>query len=430
DYRPFRDRYEMGLRAGQQSGVYTPQTVDEMMLAWDRKYQKGEILTQINSPIQSVRDNAIKQLSTGGGSFEHSALSSEEIGQLYTHAVDTNHSLTQKEEAGNLNGALNIKAEWFNSPEFKNPDGTPNYEAREKALEDGKQLVEHGIVTPDGKPNYVMAEKLQADDARQWNMHQKVQKDKDEEVLEKYAPMIYDPRHPLNIAQIEALPKTDGASSRAVNQLKTALFQEQRQARVLRNEERSLGLAERQQKRRELEDTSVATSLALADRMSRGGVLDYNTDILGPISKGQMTESDGAKVWHMYKDSDQYPEISEGIGIIAASFKALPNTPENNRKDADARDAFLKTIKSKNLHGSAILKEAQGIAEETNHKAIGGWLDNLWYGLKHPRTETKDYKPEGAAIPKTPSGAKGMQKFTDGKDHYVDDSGRDLGVVQ
>ncbi len=399
DPKPLRDRYEMGLRAGQHSGVYTPQAVDEMMNAWDRKYQKGEILTQINSPNQSVRENAIKELSKGGGSLEHSALNAEEIGQLYTHAVDTNHSLTQKEEAGSLNGALNIKAEWFSSPEFKNPDGTPNYEAREKALNDGQQLIDHGIVTPDGKPNRVMADKLLEDDARQWQMHQKVQRDKDEAVLEKYSPMIYDAKRPLTIAQIEALPQTDGASSRAVNQLKTALFQEQRQARVMRNEERSLSLEERRLHRQELEDRSIATTLSLADRMSKGDVIDYNKDILEPISKGQMTEADGAKVWRMYKDSDQYPEMGEGIGIISQAFKAMPQSPENNRKAADARDSFLKTVKEKNLHGAAILKEAQDIAEHTGKAATSGWIDNWWKGISTPPSHGALTKPTTQVAP-------------------------------
>lgn len=373
-----REQFNLQLQSSVMHGTMLPEQYQVEMQHWDKEYQKGVILAKINSGDPATRQYAIKQLSSGGGELEHSMLSAEEIGQLRTHAVDTDHSLSEKEEAGNLNGALNVKAEAFASPEYKHPDGTPDYEAREKALQDGNWLKSHGIVTPDGKPNYVMAEKMQADDARQWQMHEKVQRDKDEAVLEKYSPMIYDPKKPLTIAQIENLPKTDGASSRAVNQLKTALFQAQRQARVLRNEERSLNLAERQQKRRELEDKSVATSLTLADRMAKGDVLDYNNDILEPISKGQMTEADGAKVWHMYKDSDQYPEIGEGIGIIGAAYKAMPNTPENNRKAADDRDAFLKTVKEKNLHGSAILQEAQSIAEHNGKKATSGILDNFF----------------------------------------------------
>ena len=82
-------------------------------------------------------------------------------------------------------------------------------------------------------------------------------------------------------------------------------------------------MAERQQRMRELEDKSIATSLRLSDRMAKGDVIDYNSDILTPISKGQMTEADGAKLWHMYKDSDQYPEIQEGIGIICIQSHAL-----------------------------------------------------------------------------------------------------------
>ncbi len=201
------------------------------------------------------------------------------------------------------------------------------------------------------------------------------------EVLEKYSPRLYDPKQPLTIAQIEALPQTDGASERTVNQLKTALFQEQRNARVMRNEERSLGLEERRQKRQELEDKSIATSLTLANRMANGDVLDYNNDILTPISKGQMTEADGAKVWRMYKDSDQFPEIGEGIGIIGTAFKSMPQTPENNRKAADARDSFLKTVKEKNLHGADILKEAQSMAEQIGKAATGHLLENLFNTL-------------------------------------------------
>src|ERR1017187_1889091 len=376
-----RGQYDLELQSSVAHGTMNPEQAVEAMQHWDKEYQKGVILAKINSGDPTVRQYAIKQLTAGGGELEHSMLSAEDIGQLRTHAVDTDHSLMEKEEAGNLNGALNIKAEAFSSPEYKNPDGTPNYEAREKALQDSDWLKSHGIVTPDGKPNYVMAEKMQEDDARQWSMHQKVQRDKDEAVLEKYSPQLYDPKHPLSIAQIEALPQTDGASSRSVNQLKTALFQEQRQARAMRNEERSLGLAERQQKRRELEDKSIATSLTLADKMAKGDVIDYNSDILEPISKGQMTEADGAKVWHMYKDSDQYPEIGEGIGIIASTFKSMPSTPENNRKAADARDSLLKTVKEKNLHGAAILKEAQDIAEQTGKQATKGLIQKMWEGL-------------------------------------------------
>jgi len=400
DSKTFRDRYEMGLRAGEQSGVYSPQVVDEMLLAWDRKYQKGRILAQINSPSSLVRQDVIKQLSMGGGSLEHSALNAEELGQLYTHAVDTDHSLTQKEEASSLNGALNIASEWFSSPEYKHPDGTPDDEAIQKALTDGKQLVDHGITTPDGKPNFVMADKIDEHYARLWNMNQKVQRDKDEAVLEKYSPMIYDPNHPLTIARIEALPQTDGASSRAVNQLKTALFQEQRQAKVLRNEERSLNLEERRLKRQELEDRSTATSLALTDRMAKGDPIDFNKDILEPVSKGQLTPEEGKRVWSMYKDSDQYPEIGEGVGIIAAPFKAMPDTPENHRKAADARDSFLKAVKDKNLHGADILKEAQSIAEHNGKAATSNILDNM-FNLLHgiapipaPKT-TAPVRPKG-----------------------------------
>lgn len=362
-------------------GTMTPQQADAIMQRFDKDYQKGTILTQINSPSQATRQDVIGQLSKGGGTLDHSELSSEELSQLRTHAIDTDHSLTEKEEAGNLNGALNVKAEAFSSPEFKNSDGTPNYEARENALESGEWLVAHGIVTPDGKPNRVMADKMLEDDAKQWQMHQKVQRDKDEAVLEKYSPMLYDPAHPLSIAQIEKLPQTDGASSRAVNQLKTALFQEQRNARAERREERSLGLAERQQRRQELEDKSISTSLSLTDRMSNGDVLDYNRDILEPISKGQMTEADGAKVWHMYKDSDQYPEIQEGVGIIASTFKSLEATPENNRKAMDARDAFLKTVKEKNLHGADISIEAQRIAEQNGKAQTGNVITNFFHNL-------------------------------------------------
>ncbi len=376
-------QFDLQLQGFVQGGILYPQEAEALKMQLSKDIQKGSILTKINSPSQGVRDDVIKQLSSGGGNLEHSELSSGELSQLYTHAVDTNHSLTEKEEAGSLNGALNVKAEAFSSPEFKHPDNTPDYEAREKALQDGDWLKSHGIVTPNGKPNYVMAEKLQEDDARQWQMHQKVQRDKDEDVLEKYSPMIYDPKHPLTIAQIEALPQTDKASSKAVNQLKTALFQEQRQARVMRNEERSLGLAERQQRMRELEDKSIATSLRLSDRMAKGDVIDYNSDILTPISKGQMTEADGAKLWHMYKDSDQYPEIQEGIGIISSVYKAMPLTTENNRKAADARDSLLKTIKEKNLHGSAILKEAQDMADQTGKAASSNYVKDLLYGLVH-----------------------------------------------
>ena len=376
-----RTQFDMQLAASVAHGTLLPQQHDAMMQQWDKDYQKGVILAKINSGDPATRQYAIKQLSAGGGELEHSVLSAEDIGQLRTHAVDTDHSLTEKEEAGSLNGALNIKAEAFASPEYKHPDGTPDYEARENALQNADWLKSHGIVTPDGKPNYVMAEKMQEDDARQWQMHQKVQKDKDEEVLEKYSPKLYDPKHPLTIAQIEALPQTDGASERTVNQLKTALFQEQRNARVMRNEERSLGLEERRQKRQELEDKSIATSLTLANRMANGDVLDYNNDILTPISKGQMTEADGAKVWRMYKDSDQFPEIGEGIGIIGTAFKSMPQTPENNRKAADARDSFLKTVKEKNLHGADILKEAQSMAEQTGKAATGHLLENLFNTL-------------------------------------------------
>jgi hypothetical protein len=399
-----RTQFDMQLQSSVHNGTLLPQQHDAMIQQWDKDYQKGVILAKINSGDPATRQYAIKQLSSGGGELEHSMLSAEEIDQLRTHAVDTDHSLTEKEEAGSLNGALNVKAGAFASPEYKHPDGTPDYEAREKSLQDPEWLKSHGIVTPDGKPNYVMAEKMQEDDARQWQMHQKVQKDKDEEVLEKYSPMLYDPKHPLTIAQIEALPQTDGASSRAVNQLKTALFQEQRNARVLRNEERSLNLEERRQKRQELEDRSTATSLNLANRMANGDVLDYNTDIIEPISKGQMTEADGAKVWRMYKDSDQYPEIGEGIGMINDVFKAMPKTPENDRKAVDAHDAFLKAVKDKNLHGADILKEAQGIAEQTGKVATGNFIERLLhtigYGPAVPPSVTAPTKiyardPEG-----------------------------------
>jgi hypothetical protein len=373
-----RTQFDMQLQSSVHNGTLLPQQHDAMMQQWDKDYQKGVILAKINSGDPATRQYAIKQLSSGGGELEHSMLSAEELGQLRTHAVDTDHSLTEKEEAGSLNGALNVKAEAFASPEYKHPDGTPDYEAREKSLQDPEWLKSHGIVTPDGKPNYVMAEKMQEDDARQWQMHQKVQRDKDEEVLEKYSPVLYDPKHPLTIAQIEALPQTDGASSRAVNQLKTALFQEQRNARVLRNEERSLNLEERRQKRQELEDRSTATSLNLANRMANGDVLDYNNDILTPISKGQMTEADGAKVWRMYKDSDQFPEIGEGVGMINDVFKAMPKTPENDRKAVDAHDALLKAVRDKNLHGADILQEAQRIAEGTGRAATKNFIERIW----------------------------------------------------
>lgn len=394
-----RTQFELQLESSINNGTLLPQQRDEMMHKWDVEYDKGVILAKINSPIPSVRQDTIEQLKKGGGGLTHDALNTEDIAQLHTHAVDTDHSLTQKEEAGSLNGALNAKAEAFSSPEFHNADGTPNYEAREKALENGEWLKEHSIVTPDGKPNYVMAEKLMEDDARQWQMHQKVQRDKDEEVLEKYSPLIYDPKHPLSIAQIEALPKTDGASSRAVNSLKTALFQEQRQARAMRNEERSLDLAERRQRREELEDRSIASSLALGERMAKGDPIDFNQDILTPISKGQMTETDGMKMWRMYKDSDQFPQIGEGIGIIQQAYKAMPSTIENNRKAADARDEFLKTVQDKKLHGADIMEEAQRIAEETGKaqsgNAISRFLDSLF--PKVP-TATADV-PEPSIVP-------------------------------
>jgi len=390
------DQFDLQLQGFVSSGVLYPAEVEAIKTQLNRDIQKGVILTKVNSPSPAVRQDVIAQLSKGGGSLDHSLLNAEELGQLYTHAVDTDHSLTQKEEAGSLNGALNITSDWFSSPEFKHPDGTPNDEAIEKALNDGQQLKDHGIVTPDGKPNFVMADKLTEHYSRLWQMHQKVQRDRDEAVLEKYSPMLYDPKHPLTLAQIENLPQTDGASSRAVNQLKTALFQEQRQARVLRNEERSLSLSERQEKRRELEDRSIATSLSLTDRMAKGDVLDYNRDILEPISKGQMTETDGAKVWHMYKSSDQYPQIGEGIGIIASAFKAMGDSPENNRKAAEARDAFLKTVQEKNLHGVDILKEAQSMAEQTGKASTSSFIDRFWKNLKQG-------SPIGAAQPTQPT---------------------------
>ena len=403
-----RKQFELQLESSVSHGTMTPQERDEALLKWDREYQKGVILAHINSPEQAVRQDTIKQLSEGGGALPHSMLGAEEIVQLRTHAVDTDHSLTQKEEAGSLNGALNIKAEAFASPEFHNADGTPNFEAREKALESGQWLKDHNIVTPDGKPNFVMAQKLMEDDAHQWQMHQKVQRDRDEEVLEKYSPMIYDPRHPLTIAQIENLPQTDGASSRAVNQLKTALFQQQRESRAEARAERGLALEERRERREKLQDQSVATSLSLTERMANGDVIDYNRDIMDPISKGKMTPEDGAKVWRMYKDSDQYPQIGEGIGIIAATFKALPSTPENNRKAADARDSFLKTVKEKNLHGADILQEAQRVAQETGNAQTGSFIQRMWQNITHGPTgggtptkpTKKDYgdaggKPDG-----------------------------------
>ena len=419
---PTTDREQMRLQiqSSVAHGTMTPAEADEFMQVWDKKYEKGVILAKINSGDPATRQYAIKQLSAGGDELEHSKLSAEEIDQLRTHAVDTDHSLTEKEEAGNLNNALNIKAEAFSSPEFKHPDGTPDYEARESALQDSDWLKSHGIVTPDGKPNYVMAEKMQEDDARQWNMHQKVQRDKDEEVLEKYSPRIYDPKHPMTIAEIENLPQTEHASSRAVNQLKTALFQEQRNARVLRNEERSLSLQERQEKRRELEDRSTLTSLNLADRMSKGDVLDYNNDILTPISKGQMTEADGAKVWRMYKDSDQFPQIGQGIGIIGEVYKALPNNPDNNRKYDDAISSFRKAVQEKNLHGGDILKEAQSIAEQTGKAETTNILQNFfkwgWAGGSAPGASTTQAAPaktsQGRAVMKD---GKVIGYTTDGK---------------
>ena len=129
------------------------------MEAFREGTQKQVNEAAITSANPQERKQAIQQLRNGGnGPLDLTDFAPGTIAAMRDHALEMDKHLTAQSEAQNLNGALNIKDSAFNSPEYKNPDGTPNFESRQKSLDDGKWLQEQDlsfeINEPDGADPY------------------------------------------------------------------------------------------------------------------------------------------------------------------------------------------------------------------------------------------------------------------------------------
>ena len=388
----------------EEAGLISHADVEKEKLADQIQFRQQLNESYISSADPKERLASIQQLKTGGsGPLNLEGLAAGDIAALRTQAEATNEHLNNLAEAGNLNKALNTVDNAFQAPQYKN-----NYEARINSLQDGDWLTKHGIVAEDGTPDRAMADKLIAETTRQRAEAEKVQTDNDNKALDKYSPMI--DAHKISRGQIDQIP---GLSPRARSVLEREWNQEQARSREEWRMERSMGIAERQEKKQEEDDKSAKIYGQVSLEIAAGKVYEpmdiREMDGLTPKDKVQL----------LGDVKDQNPYVKDGLnkiselGILDSSKYELARV-------------FVNQVKADDRRGSTVTDLADKLIKEAKSQHSQAWIDQLY------RQTTEGRRPDDAvdSIMSTirnknaPQGYEVQHSPSTGKDRYSDDGGK------
>lgn len=366
-------------------GMFDEATRNGLMSVADRdtavnkvqlEFRQGVNEAAITSLNPAERKEAIAQLKNGGkGPLDLTNLAPGDINALREHAIDTDKHLTEQAESQNLNGALNIAANAFSAKEFKNADGTPNFDSIETALHDGEWIKSHGMVDENGNPDRVMADKVASQYEVQRSYHVQAMADRDKKQWDSLEPRLYDPQKPLTeneIHQRALLPSDnpDWISRSTESHLLTA-------SRQLTRENNARNLQERMMMRQEAEFESAQTLRELANTP---GYLQNESELYqGEYSK--LSKADRATAWAM-KNINGAKEIQDAYRMMNTAVDVYPNTPDGNAKLAADKETLRQTVDAHKLMGKQIIDEAQGMLnpkqQEKKKSTVKSWLDDFW----------------------------------------------------
>ena len=297
------------------------------------------------------RKRAIEQLKNGGsGPLDLSGKSAGDISAMRVHAQEVDHRLTNLSEAQNLNGALNTIANVFQAPEYKD-----NFEAQEKALQDGEFLKKNGIVSEDGSPNRVLAGKLSAEVQRERAIRHQEQVDQDEKIVEKYSPLIDENK--LSRAQIDQIP---GLSNRARSALHRQWNENNRFNRQMALQGRQVATREKAEKS---EQTTAQVMLEIAGGKEYSPMDIRTMPNVSPKDKMQLLGAlEEAKKSPLYRETmkainkeDIWTNDAEGItkhtAVVLAMYQWFKENPKATAIEAGAQLKAVMSDEKLELYG-------------------------------------------------------------------------------
>jgi hypothetical protein len=358
------DKFDQMYDQGIATGITTPADKQMAQRAFQIAAQKESNEAVVESPNAAERKQAIEQLTKGGnGPLDLTNVSAGEVASMRIHAQETDERITRLAEAGNLNNALNTYHSAFAAPEYHN-----NYEGRQKALEDGDWLTQHGIVTPDGSPDRVMADKLISENERQRAVWKREQDDRDDKIIDKWAPEIEQGKVPES--SIERLSETEGASPKAISHLRQLHNQVIRQNREEWRMERSMSLAERQDAKRDQDEKSANLAAQVALELSSGKV--YETADIRMMDG--LNTRDKLALTQMVKDPN--PFVKDGL--VKINDLALQKTESRY----ELARIFMEQVKQGDLRGAQITQALKPLIENAVEKEASGLIDQAFQNLQ------------------------------------------------
>ena len=354
-------------------GLVDASDKDKGLNQFDIMFRMGVNDAAITSPNPAERKQAIAQLKSGGsGPLDLTNLSPGDINAMRAHAMETDKRLTELSGAQNLNSALNVMDSAFKAPEYKD-----NFEAQQKSLEDGKWLTQHGIVDENGQPDRVMAEKLTAEVERQRTQRKLEQNDRDDKVLSELSPLIDDGK--ISRPQLEQ--KIQGLSARAKAVAIKDWHQEQNRSREEWRMERSMTLAERQDRRQDEAEKSTAKWSQVRQEIAQGKIYE-------PMDIREMdglTQKDRDDLSNTVKNGMD-PNVRDAL----LQINDLPLMSTNKKYELDR--IFVDTVKKNDLRGAAITQAADSLIQKAKESDVQDWIDQAFRGIT-----TKRNQPSGDA---------------------------------
>lgn len=294
-----------------------------------------------------------------------------EVNILRDHAIDMDKHLNEQAESQNFNGALNIKDAALGAPEFKNPDGTENWEARSNVLKDGQWLQQHNLVDEKGNPDRVMAEKLIEDEERLRTLSEHNQADKNTRAIDKYEPNL----DKLSRAQIFQIPDSE-INAHGRSYLLSKWDENDRYNKQMRIQGRQIAMQERQQK---------------SDQIAGNFLMDIASGkILDPVTVRTttgMTSRDQAQVISTINEAKTNKDYQTGMSILTNAF-AIPKTatPEEadrlSEKYAETFKAWEQQVNANPSKDKAVI--AQKVLGPKIQKQISDLLDQRFGVLPTP----------------------------------------------
>ena len=357
-----------------QKGLKTTADKELAMNALQISIRKQVNEAAITSANPAERKQAIQQAAKGGaGPLDLTDMTEGERNILHNHAVEMDKHLTAQGEAQNVNGALNIAHDVFSTPEYKNPDGSPNYEAMQNALEGNDFYTKNGIVDANGKPDRVMGEQIMRSVDRQRTHSTQADADRNKKSIDDLDPYVENGKISFNELNRRSLLPHDDEKwiSRPV-----ADFLLSKAARIDR-ENRVMNMQQLSMMRQEAMDKSADIA---RDLLSDPAYLVQESDLTPYMLKG-LSKSDANTVWQN-KAITKDPAWHMALSMFNSSSLYDTTTDEGKAKLARDTIQFARTVQNKKLSGSQITdelqKELHPQEEAQKTKTVKTMLDNIW----------------------------------------------------